>query len=69
MSVHNQTLKPCPFCGSGAELQQVQDEDSENFGGYFIECRVCHCSTDLRFSCGDDARPLIIEKWNRRVAT
>jgi hypothetical protein len=49
-------------------MRQVDDEDSENFGGYFIECIVCHCSTDLRFSCGDDARPLVIEKWNRRAA-
>jgi formate dehydrogenase maturation protein FdhE len=64
----NTAIKRCPFCGSGAEMRQVDDEDSENFGGYFIECIVCHCSTDLRFSCGDDARPLVIEKWNRRAA-
>lgn len=60
-------LAHCPFCGSGATMQQVADEDSENYGGYFVECIVCRCSTPLMFSCGEDARPLIAEKWNRRV--
>jgi len=42
-------------------------DDTENAGGYFIACIVCGCGTDLTFSCGDDARPLVVEKWNRRV--
>lgn len=37
-------------------------------GGYFIACPACGGSTGLRYACGDDPRPLLIEQWNRRTA-
>jgi hypothetical protein len=37
-------------------------------GGHFVACTSCGASTNLRFSCGDDAAPIQAEAWNRRVA-
>ena len=63
-------LKPCPFCGGAAEMGCVRSESGEepNEGGYFIACLACDASTGLRFACGDDPKPLLIEQWNRRAA-
>jgi Lar family restriction alleviation protein len=62
-------LKPCPFCGGAAEIDQVRSEsgDDPNEGGYFIACLACDASTGLRFACGEDPRPMLMEQWNRRA--
>lgn len=56
-------LEPCPFCGGKAALTEVEPS------GYIVECTngVCNASTNVRYSCGEDARPLVIEQWNRRT--
>ena len=56
-------LKPCPFCGGAAEMHEIHDPD-----GRYIECVKCRASTNIRFSCMEDARPLLMEQWNRRTA-
>lgn len=62
-------LKPCPFCGGEAEIIQLDDEEAENFGGMAVECqtKTCRASSALIFPCGDDPRPLLLERWNRRT--
>ena len=62
-------LKPCPFCGGLAEMDVVRSEagDDPNEGGYFVACIACDCRTGLRFACGEDPRPLLVEQWNRRT--
>lgn len=57
-------LKPCPFCGGEAEIDQAED------GGYFVQCltSVCRASSQMRYAHGDDPRPLLLEAWNRRPA-
>jgi hypothetical protein len=57
-------LLPCPFCGGDPKLVEVEPS------GYVVECTngICHASTNIRFSCGEDARPLVAEQWNRRAA-
>lgn len=57
-------LLPCPFCGSEGKMVEVEPS------GYVVECQngICAASTNIRYSCGDDARPLVIEQWNRRAA-
>ena len=57
-------VKPCANCGHGGEYQQQSD------GGYFIECTnpMCGMSTCLMYACGEDPKPILMEKWNRRVA-
>jgi hypothetical protein len=46
----------------------TDQDDEENFGGEFITCTGCIATTDLRFSCKEDAKPLLAEAWNRRVS-
>jgi hypothetical protein len=57
-------LLPCPFCGGEPKLTEVEPS------GYVVECTngICNASTNIRYSCGDDARPLVKEQWNRRRA-
>lgn len=61
-------LKPCPFCGGPAALGEIA-EGHEDYGGQFIACTdpQCGASTNLRFPLMDDAVPLLVEQWNRRV--
>jgi hypothetical protein len=61
-------LKPCPFCGGIAAFREIPSvDDVPNAGGQHIECCWCGASTQLRFACGDDPKPLLAESWNRRT--
>lgn len=55
------TLKPCPFCGSGARI-------SFYYTDVLIHCNGCGCYFigKARGITKDDAERRIIEKWNRR---
>ena len=62
-------LRPCPCCGYRAEIEQVpHNPESDNSGGYYIECKRAGCgiTTRLAFACMDDPLPGLIESWNRR---
>lgn len=61
-------LRPCPFCGSPAEFGEVEDRDSPDFGGHFVQCtnEGCHGCMGIRFACGDDPQPGLAAAWNRR---
>lgn len=62
-------LKPCPCCGAAAKVDQIpHDPESENSGGYFIECTGCRLSTPLMFALMDDPLPSLRDTWNRRFA-
>lgn len=63
-------LKPCPFCAGTAEAGCIETEahDHPDEGGRFISCINCGASTGLRFACGEDPMPLLLEQWNRRAA-
>lgn len=63
-------LLPCPFCGGVAAHGLVEDEDSPEDSGHYIQCTDprCGASTNLQFACGDDPKPLLTEQWNRRAA-
>lgn len=56
------SLKSCPFCGSPAAFS-----GSDN--GNWIECTSerCGSSTNIRYSMGEDCRPLLAEQWNSRA--
>lgn len=65
-------LLPCPFCGYEAEHGEIADDcmpPHPDQGGHFIQCtnNACGASTNLRFACGDDPKPLLVEQWNRRT--
>lgn len=61
-------LLPCPFCGNDEGIDVANTDPESLTGGYFIACPKCDASTGLRFACGDDPRPLLVEQWNRRAA-
>lgn len=58
-------LLPCPFCGNEMNIG-IANEKHDHSGGYYIACPVCDASTGLRFACGEDPAPLLVEQWNRR---
>lgn len=56
-----QKLKACPFCGGKAALHY-------NGEANYIECIQCRASTNMQYSLKEDAVPLVVERWNRRVS-
>ena len=70
MTREEMALKPCPFCGADdAEYGYVDDEESPDHGGHFIQCPHARCgaSVGLIFNNGEDPKPLLVERWNRRA--
>ncbi|MGE8491537.1 Lar family restriction alleviation protein [Comamonas sp.] len=63
-TVHT-ALLPCPFCGASAAVQN--ESPADNSGGYFVECKSCGASTNLRYACSDNPVPLLMEQWNARA--
>lgn len=51
-------LKPCPFCGSEAE---IRNEKALSADGYAIGCKRC------MVYMYDGIKSRAVEKWNRRV--
>lgn len=66
MSTTDRELLPCPFCGNSKNIAMT-NEKHDHSGGYFIACPVCDASTALVYACGDDPRPILVDKWNRRA--
>ena len=64
-------LKPCVLCGGEGVFGYVEDEGSPDFGGHFIQCTEMRCgmSVGLIYNNGEDPRPLLAERWNRRAPT
>lgn len=64
-------LKPCPFCGSEAEGCTIPAEQEDvGAGAMFVQCTNSQCmaSSALIYPLMDDPKPLLLERWNRRVA-
>lgn len=60
------TLKPCPFCGGEAEVNQTYDIDTNEVDGYFIICRNKDCTAwpeTAEYLTEAEA----IEAWNTRA--
>ena len=58
-------LRPCPFCGHDAEMEEVMGFDTR--GGpdrtyYMVKCPECGAST----GCSED-REKVAARWNTRV--
>lgn len=52
-------LKPCPFCGGDAEMQQGKYQGLSTF---YVSCLGCGAQTDLEY-----AGEFAAELWNGRV--
>ena len=64
----NDRLKRCPFCGGEAEFGQCSlAEDNDNAGAEFISCVQCDATTALVFPCMDEAKTMLMERWNKRA--
>lgn len=62
-------LRPCPFCGGGAELAFGGEGSCTTKGKSFVRCKVCNAlgekfEVSPRY-CSDDKA---IEAWNRRAS-
>ncbi|WP_210668598.1 Lar family restriction alleviation protein [Pseudomonas protegens] len=62
---NDQTLAPCPFCGSPANRFTIEDDRDPNHGGDAITCSNCDACTRVVF--GDKTG--LADLWNRRAAT
>lgn len=62
-------LLPCAHCGSPATFMKVERE-SISQGGEYIDCtnKGCGATSVLMFATGEDVKPLLAERWNRRAA-
>ena len=56
-------LKPCPFCGSEAEMLTLPD-DHPDAGAMFAQCvnSMCMASSALIYPLMDDAKHLLLER-------
>ncbi len=66
MNMFNKSLKPCPFCGEGAEINHRRF-------GFVVECSSCNISkvTASTFICRSEEerngmRDYAIDEWNER---
>lgn len=56
-------LKPCPFCGTGAEMvEEIRHHATGNKIWYRPICPECQCDLGM-FYTEEEA----VEAWNRRV--
>lgn len=53
-------LKPCPFCGGDAEMQQGKHQGLRTF---YVSCLGCGARTDLEY-----AEEFAADLWNERVS-
>lgn len=54
-------LKPCPFCGSDAILEDLGGAVTS--GRYFVRCPKCKVAQDSLWATKQTA----IKRWNRRA--
>lgn len=56
----SEKLKPCPFCGSEAEIARV-------FGRIGVACSQCNVSIRSEQICSETGYDEVIKAWNRRA--
>ncbi len=62
-------LKPCPFCGSEAEIITLEGEtDEPSIGAQCVQCTssACGAASGLIYPLMDDVNDLLRERWNKR---
>lgn len=63
-------LKPCPFCGGEAFIEQFGNEHtpSQGFTSGCKRCRIIITNKVIQNSI-DWLRPIVVANWNRRTST
>ena len=54
-------LKPCPFCGGKATLDEITDEDGVGIGDFVVSCSNCEA-----FLLPHNNKQELIDQWNTR---
>lgn len=60
-------LKPCPFCGSEAEIFALAEHRYGGDEGFVIQCTGCHMNTASINGTYNAYKSDIIDLWNKRV--
>ena len=57
-------LKPCPFCGGGADIEAFRNSYGMTWFAVFCRCADCNVHPSTDWFINEEAA---IEAWNRRV--
>lgn len=58
----NEKLKPCPFCGAKAKLEQGMERV---YPIWRVKCTFNQCGAEIAF--GEHYKDCAIKAWNRRT--
>ena len=59
-------LKPCPFCGCKAVIEDISTEDERY---YMIQCKNEECGASACFGDHSTTKKGTTDAWNKRVPT
>jgi len=59
-------LKPCPFCGGEAQVNERYRSGTPNRKMYWISCKACGISQQNTNVSGYRYQSKAIDRWNRR---
>lgn len=59
-------LKPCPFCGGEAQVNERYRSGTPNRKMYWVSCKACGISQQNTNVSGYRYQSKAIDRWNRR---
>ena len=59
-------LKPCPFCGGEAQINERYRSGTANRKMYWVSCKACGVSQQHDNTSGYRYQSKAIDRWNRR---
>ena len=62
----NKELKPCPFCGGEAQINERYRSGTANRKMYWVNCKACGISQQNTNVSGYRYQSKAIDRWNRR---
>lgn len=62
-------LKPCPFCGGKAKMEDWDDQWIDWKYGTTIHCESCGAGISEVIAYGEDFHERAVKKWNTRANT
>ena len=60
----SEKIKPCPFCGSEAE---IEDNSLSNLKYFTVKCSNENCGASVHFCGKSESREEILSAWNNRT--